>query len=111
MPLMRHQCAKDVPCHGTNRECRARLGSQCRDTTQEGSHLHGHSELAAADRVPVLLDALPLLALQQIRVVADLAQNVNARQRVLAVLHFTSIALGHPKKLLAMYNMCLCCVS
>ena len=53
-------------------------------------HLHGYGELAAAHRVPVLLGALPLLALQQVRVVADLAQDVDARQRILAVLHAAS---------------------
>lgn len=49
-------------------------------------HLHGNSELAAANRVAVLVHALPLLALQQVRVVADLAQDVNACQGILPVL-------------------------
>ena len=50
--------------------------------------LHGDGELAAAHWVAVLVGALPLLALQQVRVVADLAQDVNPCQRILPILRW-----------------------
>ena len=59
-----------------------------RERSQRGvwPDLHGDGELAAAHWVAILVGALPLLALQQIRMVADLAQNVNPCQCVLPVL-------------------------
>ena len=53
---------------------------------ERGARLERDGELARADRVAVLLGALPVQALQQVRVVADLAQDVDPRQRVAPVL-------------------------
>ena len=48
--------------------------------------LQRYGELPRAHGVAVLLRALPLAPLQQVGVVADLAQDVDARQRVAPVL-------------------------
>jgi hypothetical protein len=54
------------------------------------AHLESDDELAGAHGVAVLLGALPLAPLQEVRVVADLAQDVYARQSIAPVLYRTS---------------------
>ena len=67
--------------------CKPWKGCAMRSFQALAGHLHGDDELAGALHVAVVVRVLPGGALQQVRVVAQLAEDVDAGQRVLPVLH------------------------